>query len=124
MAGIDKTYVKNWNEYFEIQEWCKSVGTVTDVYGNTFKPIDYLWEYTEEVFKNSITEQINNVLERYHKGDYKKLIEEEKQIDWIEEVLSENDGELTECVDYWGIYVEHMLDRMYSEVTITEREVF
>ena len=76
MAGIDKTYVKNWNEYLEIQEWCKSVGTVTDVYGNTFNPIDYLWEYTEEEFKNRITEQINNVLERYHKGEYKKLIEE------------------------------------------------
>lgn len=77
MAGIDKTYVKNWNEYLEIQEWCKSVGTVTDVYGNTFNPIDYLWEYTEEEFKNCITEQINNVLERYHKGDYTKLVEEE-----------------------------------------------
>ena len=77
MAGIDKTYVKNWNEYLEIQEWCKSVGTVTDVYGNTFNPIDYLWEYTEEEFTNRITEQINNVLERYHKGDYTKLIEEE-----------------------------------------------
>ena len=33
-------------------------------------------DYTEEEFKNRITEQINNILERYHKGDYKKLIEE------------------------------------------------
>ena len=60
---------------------------------------------------------------------FKKLIEEEKKVDWIEEALSDNYDadytcELTESVDYWGFYVEHMLDRMYSEVTITEREVF
>ena len=54
---------------------------------------------------------------------FKKFVEEEKKVDWIEEALSENNGELIESVDYWGIYVEHMLDRMYSEVKITAREV-
>ena len=60
---------------------------------------------------------------------FKKLVEEEKKVDWIEEALtSENDEhyetELIECVDYWGIYVSNMIDRMYSEVKITVREVF
>ena len=55
---------------------------------------------------------------------FKKLVDEEKKVDWIEEALSDNECELIECVDYWGIYVEHMLERMYSEVQITAREVF
>ena len=76
MAAIDKTYVKNWNEYFEIQEWCKSVGTVTDVYGNTFNPIDYLWEYTEEEFQKSIDYQIEVLLDRYNNGHMMYQLEE------------------------------------------------
>ncbi len=55
---------------------------------------------------------------------FKKLIEEEKKVDWIEEALADNEYNLFECVDYWGVYVEHMFDRMYSEVKIEEREVF
>ena len=60
---------------------------------------------------------------------FKELIEEEKKIDWIEEALTTEDDkyyevDLSECVDYWGIYVSNMLDRMYSEVKITTREVF
>lgn len=40
MAGIDKTYVKSWQDYCEIVDWCNSVGEVTDDYGKTFRPID------------------------------------------------------------------------------------
>jgi hypothetical protein len=76
MAGIDKTYVKNWNEYLEIQEWCKSVGTVIDVYGNTFKPIDYLWEYTVEEFQKNIDYQIELLLDRYNNGQMMYQLEE------------------------------------------------
>ena len=59
---------------------------------------------------------------------FKELIEEQKKIDWIEEalVMDDNDwyqSELTEMVDYWCISVDYQLDRMYSAVTITEREV-
>lgn len=76
MAGIDKTYVKNWNDYCQIQEWCKSVGTVTDGYGNTFNPIDYLWEYTEEEFQKSIVYQIEVLLDRYVNGHMMYQLEE------------------------------------------------
>lgn len=76
MAAIDKTYVKNWNEYLEIQKWCKSVGVVTDVYGNTFKPIDYLWEYTEEEFQKNIDYQIEVLLDRYNNGHMMYQLEE------------------------------------------------
>ena len=60
---------------------------------------------------------------------FKKLVEEEKQVDWIEEALTmENDehyrSELREAVDYWCVTVDYYLDCMYSAVTITEREVF
>lgn len=55
---------------------------------------------------------------------FKKLVAEEKEVDWIEEALAEGESELIECVDYWGIYVEHnVFDRMYSEVKIEIREV-
>ena len=62
---------------------------------------------------------------------FKKLVEEEKKVDWIEEALATKDAddiwyqsELTEEVDCWCIAVDYHLDRMYSAVTITEREVF
>ena len=60
---------------------------------------------------------------------FKELVEEQKKVDWIEEALvTENDdwyqSELTESIDYWCIAVDCNLDRMYSVVTIIEREVF
>ena len=48
MAGIDKTYIKTVKEYRELYEWCKSVGTVTDDYGNRIIPMDYLIPESEE----------------------------------------------------------------------------
>lgn len=60
---------------------------------------------------------------------FKKLIEEEKKVDWIKEALTaESDehykSELREEVDYWCVTVDYYLDCIYSAVTITEREVF
>jgi hypothetical protein len=69
MAGIDKTYVNSWNDYRQIQEWCKSVGTVTDGYGNTFNPLEFIAEYTQDEFQESIDYQITRLLERYNNGD-------------------------------------------------------
>lgn len=48
MAGIDKTYIKTEKEYRELYDWCKSVGTVTDDYGNRITPMDYLIPKSEE----------------------------------------------------------------------------
>ena len=48
MAGIDKTYLKKWDQYKSLRDWCVSVGEVTDDYGNKFSPISWLGEYTYE----------------------------------------------------------------------------
>lgn len=69
MAGIDKTYVNNWNDYNQIKEWCKTVGTVTDEYGKTFNPLEFIAVYTQEEFQESIDYQITRLLERYNNGD-------------------------------------------------------
>ena len=44
MAGIDKTYLDTYDELVEVIKWCKSIGTVTDKYGNTFNPLDFVYE--------------------------------------------------------------------------------
>ena len=44
MAGIDKTYIKSWEQYVELRDFFTSCGEVTDDYGNIFRPIDYLRE--------------------------------------------------------------------------------
>lgn len=56
---------------------------------------------------------------------FKKLIEEEKKVDWIEDVLEFNDGryEVIENIDFWGIYVDDFWRDLRSEVSIEEREV-
>lgn len=76
MAGVDKTYVNNWNDYRQIQEWCKSVGTLTDEYGNTFNPLEFIAEYTQDEFQESIDYQITRLLERYNNGDLRYQYEE------------------------------------------------
>lgn len=46
MAAIDKTYLKTWNEYTTLYLWCKDAGEVTDDWGNKFRPLDYLRDYS------------------------------------------------------------------------------
>lgn len=48
MAAIDKTYLTNWTDYMQLYDWCVSVGTVIDDWGNEFTPLDYLWKGTKE----------------------------------------------------------------------------
>lgn len=57
---------------------------------------------------------------------FKELVEEEKQVDWIEEGLASDDEryELYENVDFWGFYAEDLWNNWKSEVSIIEREVF
>lgn len=56
MAGIDKTYLNTYEEYLEVLNWCNKTGIVTDEYGNTFNPKDFLYypELNEEDFKPGI----------------------------------------------------------------------
>lgn len=57
MAGIDKTYVSTWEDYKAAYDWASSVGTVTDDFGNVFAPLDWMAEYEEAEFKESIESQ-------------------------------------------------------------------
>ena len=50
MANIDKTFVKSYKDYKEVLNWCKSIGTVTDDYGNKIQP--YLWLFCNNLTKN------------------------------------------------------------------------
>ena len=57
MAGIDKTYVKSWTDYVKVRDWALSVGEVKDDFGNIFSPYDWMAEYEESEFKESIEAQ-------------------------------------------------------------------
>ena len=65
MAGIDKTYVKTWENYSQIKEWVNSVGQVKDDFGNIFSPIDWFSDYTKEEFENIIEEERKQYKEYY-----------------------------------------------------------
>ena len=70
MAGIDKTYINSWEQYAELRDFFSSCGEVTDVYGNKFKPIDYLWKKEEDEFKETIERLAKEELGRYKNGGY------------------------------------------------------
>lgn len=55
---------------------------------------------------------------------FNKLVEEEKQVDWIEDALKNKTGELFDTIDYWGVYVCNLFSDYVSEVIIETREVF
>lgn len=57
---------------------------------------------------------------------FKELVEEEKQVDWIEEGLASDDEkyELIQKIDFWGFYAEGFWNDWTSEITITKRKVF
>ena len=61
MAGIDKTYLKKWNQYEALYNWCKQVGEVTDDYGNKFSPIDWLREYTYEEWEKYTKQEAEEI---------------------------------------------------------------
>lgn len=42
MAYIDKTYYKTWEQFCDVRNWAVQCGRVTDDYGNTFCPADFL----------------------------------------------------------------------------------
>jgi hypothetical protein len=61
MAGIDKTYLKKWNQYKALYDWCKQVGEVIDDYGNKFSPISWLCEYTYEEWMKYTKHEVEEV---------------------------------------------------------------
>lgn len=76
MAAIDKTYVKTWEEYTQVKDFVNKFGKIEDKYGNIFYPLEFLIEWEESEFKESIQAQ----KERYKKYyEDPKHIEEERQ---------------------------------------------
>lgn len=76
MAAIDKTYLYKWVDYKALHDWCKSVGTIIDDYGNEITPLDWIWELTEDEFNSNISHQIARSIEAYNRGDYKSAVDE------------------------------------------------
>ena len=76
MAGIDKLYISDWSKYVELRDWLKSRGSyVKDDYGNTFEPINFLADYTENWFKSYIDTLVLEDQKRYDSGYYKSDVE-------------------------------------------------
>ena len=65
MAGIDKTYVTNWEDYKAAYDWVSQVGRVKDDFGNIFYPLDWMAEYTEFEFRECIESQKKRYREYY-----------------------------------------------------------
>lgn len=53
MAAIDKTYLDTWEDYTQLRDWCIRQGTVTDDFGNRFKPLDFLFGWSEDEFRRA-----------------------------------------------------------------------
>lgn len=58
--------------------------------------------------------------------EFKSLIKEAKQIDWIKKGLESGDKKyiLRSTVDYWSFHIDNILEYQSYEVYIKEREVF
>ena len=76
MAGIDKIYLKNLDQFKEFKCWLSSVGIVKDDYGNIIRPLDYLGGYSDEAFQDSVEYDINHLQKSYERGDFKDYVEE------------------------------------------------
>lgn len=74
MAGIDKTYIHNYAQYKEVYDWCKDK-EVTLKNEVTFKPLDFLYEITEEEFNNNKKEWIEKNLKFLSKKELEKNYE-------------------------------------------------
>ena len=62
MAGIDKTYIKTYNQYKEVCDWCKDIVVTFNIDNNIkFKPSEFINKYTEDDF-NQLAENGELVL--------------------------------------------------------------
>ena len=61
MAGIDKTYFREYSQYEEVLKWAESVGEVADEYGNKFRVTDFLnRNFTKEDYDSGYAFQKEN----------------------------------------------------------------
>ena len=135
MAGIDKTYVKSWQDYCEIVDWCNSVGEVTDDYGKTFRPIDWVYQYKESEFNEYIDSKRNHILSFYneHPEQISSMLDLtgysniEEYANGCAEILLWN---TPEWFDYWLVRncpiktIQNRLNEQYSKDTINNIKKF
>lgn len=57
MAAIDKLYITDYQQYRDLADWTKSIGTVIDQFGNTITP--YEWIPNVEEYDDETGEWIN-----------------------------------------------------------------
>lgn len=83
MAAIDKTYVNTWKDYKDIVDWCKSVGTVTDDWGNKLTPYNWLYypDITEKEFYRNQKKSWEERKKYYSKKDTDSIVKE--SWDWM-----------------------------------------
>lgn len=81
MAGIDKTYVRTWEQYLEVKEFVSKFGLVEDDFGNKFYPSEFLAGYTEEEFREIKEHQEQSYLKYYSDP---KNVERDKK--WFERI--------------------------------------
>ena len=81
MAGIDKTYVTCWEDYKAVYDWASSGGTVTDDFGGVFAPLDWMAEWEEAEFKESIEAQ---------RERYRNYYKDPKHVQEAKSALGEN----------------------------------
>lgn len=131
MAGIDKTYVTCWEDYKAVYDWALQVGTVKDDFGNVFAPLDWMAEYEEPEFKESIEAQKERYRNYY--ADPKHLQEAKDVLgqDWEPE--PEGTGELVlwntpTYFDVWLIrncpidFIQDRLRQQYGKSYIEIKE--
>lgn len=79
MAGIDKIYIKTLEQYKELRDWLKSVGSVKDDYGNMIKPYDYFGcydRYEDDYITSMINESIQYAQDSYDNGIFKDYVKD------------------------------------------------
>ena len=121
MAGIDKTYVRSWEDYVKIRDWVKSVGEVKDDFGNIFSPLDWMIWYEEIEFKEAIENQRKRYISYYSDSRHIQEAKECRGEDW--EPKPESVGELMlwntpTFFDIWLIRecpISFIQDRLYQQ---------
>lgn len=87
--------------------------------------VEFEWSTDKDDYKQSFLYAIYDDAV----AKFKELVEEQKKVDWVAEALvRESDdwyqSELIDVIDYWCVTIDCNFDRLYSSVTIIEREVF
>jgi hypothetical protein len=97
MAGIDKTYISNWEVFDKVRNWAKEQ-IIPVKYGNAEKLSDYLYypDLTKKEWNEMHKEQIQYAKEHYNNPEHEKQCKELYGNDWV------FDPENYFCVTLWN----------------------